>query len=136
MDPTPTFVLPEVDILLRAFTRRDPDLLLIHHVTRHVRARTLAIGHWTRQALLARTRDGRQFARLAHALAAFPAPRLLPTDHVDAARRMQRLREQGVPVSGRQALAWTVAERLGAQVWSNEKPWHALAGQGCPLHVA
>ena len=131
-----TFVLPEADILARVFTRRDPDLLLIHQVTSQVRARTLLIGQWVRQALLARTRDGRQFDRLAHALSAFPAPRLLPGDYIEAAHRQQRLREQGVPIAHHHALAWTVAERLHAQVWSNDKPWHALAGQGCPCYVA
>jgi hypothetical protein len=129
-------VLPEADVLLRAFSRRDPDLLLIHQVTRCIRDRRLVIGHWARQALLARTRDGRQFDRLAHALAAFPAPRLEPGDYVEAAHRMQRLRDLAIPIAGRQALAWTVAERLGGEVWSNDKPWPALASQGCPVHAA
>jgi len=131
-----SFVLPEADVLARAFTRRDPDLLLIHQITSHIRARTMAIGHWVRQALLARTRDGRQFDRLAHALSAFPAPRLLPSDYVEAAQRMQRLREQGIAIAHHQSLAWTVAARLHAQVWSNDKPWPALASQGCPVYVA
>jgi len=131
-----TFVLPEADILARAFTRRDPDLLLIHQVTSQARARTLAIGHWVRQALLARTRDGHQFARLAQALSAFPAPRLVPEDYVEAALCSQRLREQGVAVTTSQALAWTVAIRLDAQVWSHDKAWAALVSYGCPLLIA
>ena len=130
-----TFVLPEADILARVFTRRDPDLLLIHQVTSLIRARTLLIGHPVRQALLARTRDGRQFARLAHALSAFPAPCLLASDYLEAAHRQQRLREQGVPIAPHLALAWTLAERLQAQVWSNDKAWTGLAGMGCPLYV-
>ena len=130
-----TFVLPEADILARVFTRRDPDLLLIHQVTSLTRERRLLIAHPVRQALLARTRDGRQFARLAHALAAFPAPRQSPNDYLEAAHRQQRLREQGVPIAPAVALAWTLAERLQAQVWSNDKAWMMLAGQGAPVYV-
>ena len=131
-----TFILPEADILTRAFTRRDPDLLLIHQVTSLTRERRLLIAHPVRQMLLARTRDGRQFARLAHALSAFPAPRLLPIDYLEAAHRQQRLREQGVPIAPALALAWTLAERLQAQVWSNDKAWTALAGQGVPQYFS
>ena len=129
-----SFVLPEADILLRVFTRRDPDLLLIHHVTSLTRARALLIALPVRQVVLARTRDSRQFSRLAHALSAFPVPRLLANDYLDAAHRQQRLREQGVTIVPSVALAWTLAERLQSQVWSNGKAWAALAGQGAPLY--
>lgn len=131
-----TWVCPEADVLLRAFSRRDPDLLTVNQMTSLVQERRLAIAPWVRQQALAATRDGRQLDRLAQALACFPALRVDPADHAEAARREQRLREQGIAVTPAQALSWTVAERRGAQVWSNEKPWAALATQGCPLFSA
>lgn len=129
------FVLAEADVLLRAFTRRDPDLLLVHLVTTLVRERRLAIQHWVRQALLARTRDARQFLRLEHALAAFPAPRIAADDYVAAARLAQRLSEQGQPITRLQSLSWAVADRLDAEIWAHEKPWPAFASQGCPMYA-
>jgi hypothetical protein len=128
-----TWVCPEADVLLRAFSRRDPDLLTVNQMTSLVRERRLAIAPWVRQQALALTRDQRQLDRLAQAFAAFPAPRVEPDDHVEAARREQRLRDLGLAVTSAQALSWTVAERRGALVWSNDKPWAALATQGCPL---
>lgn len=131
-----TWVCPEADVLLRAFSRRDPDLLTVNHLTALIQERRVAIAPWVRQQVLTATRDARQLDRLAQALASFPVPRVEPDDHIEAARREQRSREQGIPLTPAQALSWTVAERRGAQVWSNDKPWAALATQGCPLFSA
>ena len=120
-------------MLKRAFTRHDPDLLTVNQMTALVRERRLAIAPWVRQQILAATRDIRQLNRLAHALAGFPVPRVETDDHVEAARREQRLREQGLPLTPAQALSWTVAERRGALIWSNDKPWAAI---GCALFSA
>ena len=128
-----TWVCPEADVLIRAFSRRDPDLLTVNLIISLVHDRRLAIAPWVRQQVLAATRDSRQLDRLAQALANFPIPRIDADDHVEAARREQHQREQGVALSPTQALSWTVAERRGMQIWSNDKPWAVLATQGCPL---
>jgi len=127
------WVCPEADVLMRAFSRRDPDLLTVNLMTSLVHDRRLVIAPWVRQQVMAATRDGRQLDRLAQALANFPIPRIAADDHVEAARREQQQREQGMALSPTQALSWTVAERRGMQIWSNDKPWAALATQGCPL---
>lgn len=127
-----SFVLPEAEVLQRAFSRRDPDLLLVHQVGEVVRARRLLVAHPVRQELLARCRDERQFMRLDQVLAAFPAPRADARDAVAAARIALRLRERGVAISGPQALTWAVAARLGALVWALDPAWDRLQDLGCP----
>ena len=128
-----TWVCPEADVLMWAFSRRDPDLLTVNQMTELIRGRRLVIAPWVRQQILATTRDGRQLTRLALALAPFPMPRVAADDHVEAARREQRLRDQGIPLTASQALSWAVAERCGSLIWSNDKLWSALAAQGCPM---
>jgi predicted nucleic acid-binding protein len=125
-----TWVCPEADVVTLAFTRRDPDLLTVNQMTALVRARRIAIAPWVRQQQLAATRDARQLDRLAQALAAFPAPRVDADDYVEAARREQRLREQGSALSPAQALSWTVADRHGLLIWTNDP---VLVEQDCPL---
>ncbi len=131
-----TWVCAEADILMQAFSRRDPDLLTVNQMTELVRERRVAIAPWVRQQVLAATRDARQLDRLAQALAAFPAPRVYPEDHVEAAHREQRLREQGQLLSPAQALSWTVADRRGMLIWSNDRIWTLLVAQGCPMFSA
>jgi len=126
-------ILPDADIWLRAFSRSDPDPLVVHSFARHVRDRRIFLIGWVRQALLARVRDERQFTRLAWVLSAFPDLPLLPQDHERAAQTTRRMREIQVAASPWTALVWAVAERLDGVVWSREPAWQSLAVQGCPL---
>ena len=132
-DAALALLLPDVDIWLRAYSRQDPDPLVVHAFSRHVLARTVLLVGLVRQALLARTRDSRQFARLEDALAGFPDLPVQPRDHRRAAVLVQRLRAAQLAVSPWQALLWAVAERIGASIWSQERHWQALRPHGCPL---
>ena len=67
-------LLPDVDIWLRAYSRQDPDPLVVHAFSRHVLARGVILVGLVRQALLARTRDSRQFARLGRQTPPSPLP--------------------------------------------------------------
>lgn len=131
-----TLVLAEADVLERAFTRREPDLLIIHQVTGLIRERRLMIPGWVRHALLRRTRDARNLARLAHVLAGFPTPRLHDDDHAAAALLEMRLREQGQAIQPHQALTWVVARRLALPVWSRDRIWSAFVAQGGAIYEA
>ncbi len=126
-------LLPDVDIWLRAYSRQDPDPLVVHAFSRHVVARSVLLVGLMRQALLARTRDSRQFARLEDALAGFPDLPVQPRDHRRAALLIQRLRAAQLALSPWQALLWAIAERSGASIWSQERHWQALRAHGCPL---
>jgi hypothetical protein len=129
-------VLPDLDIWLKALSRRDPDLLVVHGFKRAVEARRVFLLGLVRQALLARVRDERQFARLAHALSAFPDLPVLARDHVRAAAIIRGLRGRVAAVTPWQALLWAVAERLPALVWSEARSWSPLAAQACPVSAA
>ena len=129
-----TPLLPDVDIWMRAFSRQDPDPLVVHAFGRHIRDRRIFLIGWVRQSLLARVRDERQFSRLAWVLSAFPDLPLMPRDHEIAAATTRRMRELQVPISPWSALVWAVAERLDGAVWSGERAWQSLAAQGCPLY--
>jgi hypothetical protein len=126
-------LLPDVDIWLRAYSRQDPDPLVVHSFSQHVQARGVILVGLVRQALLARTRDGRQFVRLESALTGFPDLPVQPRDHLRAAALVQRLRASQLAVSPWQALLWAIGERIGASIWSQERHWQALRAQGCPL---
>jgi hypothetical protein len=126
-------LLPDIDIWLRAYSRQDPDPLVVHAFSRQVQARGVLLVGLVRQALLARTRDSRQFVRLDDALAGFPDLPVQPRDHRRAALLVQRLRAAQLAISPWQALLWAVAERIGASIWSQERHWQALRTQGCPL---
>lgn len=126
-------ILPDADIWLRAFSRSDPDPLVVHAFNRHVRDRRVFLIGWVRQTLLARVRDERQFTRLAWVLSAFPDLPLLPRDHEQAALTTRRMRELQTPISPWTALVWAVADRLDGAVWSREPGWQVLAVHGCPL---
>lgn len=126
-------LLPDVDIWQRAFSRLDPDPLVVHQFSQHVRNRQVFLVGWVRQALLARVKDSRQFTRLAWVLSAWPDLPVLPRDHERAAAIMRELRERGASVAPWPALLWALAERLNGAVWTRDRRWQALAGQGCPV---
>lgn len=130
---TVDLLLPDVDIWLRAYSRQDPDPLVVHAFSRQVHARSVLLVGLVRQALLARTRDARQFTRCVEALAGFPDLPVQPRDHLQAAALVQRLRAVQLAISPWQALLWAIAERVGAAIWSQERHWQALRSQGCPL---
>lgn len=129
-------VLPDLDVWLKAFSRQDPDPLVVHGFAAAVKARRIFLLGLVRQALLARARDERQFARLERALSAFPDLPVLARDHVRAATIIRGLRGRVPAVSPWQALLWAVAERLPAAVWSAGRSWQPLAEQGCPVSAA
>ena len=126
-------VLPDVDIWFKAFSRQDPDPLVVHGFAQRVRTRQVFLLGLVRQALLARTRDPRQGVRLNHVLAAFPDLPMLARDHTRAAGIIQRLRPTGLVVSPWQAVMWAIAERLQGRIWTQDRHWQALAPHGCPL---
>ena len=129
-------VLPDHDVWLRAFSRQDPDPLVVHAFAGAVKARRVFLLGLVRQALLARVRDDRQFSRLERALAAFPDLPVLARDHVRAAMIIRGLRGKVPAVTPWQALVWAMAERLPAVVWSTGRSWQPLAGQGCPVSAS
>jgi hypothetical protein len=126
-------LLPDVDVWLRAFSRQDPDPLVVHDFSRFVTQRRIVLVGLVRQALLARTRNARQFSRVQEALAGFPDLPLQPRDHVRAATLIQNLRTATQTLSPWQALLWSVAERIQGTVWSNERLWQNLRERGCPV---
>jgi hypothetical protein len=126
-------LLPDADVWLRAFSRHDPDPLVVHRFAREAKARRIVLVGWVRQTLLARSRDDRQFSRLAWILSAWPDLNVCAADHEAAATTTRRLRGMGVPVAPWQALLWAAANRLGGAVWSRDASWIALVRHGCPL---
>lgn len=126
-------VLPDLDIWLKAFSRQHPDPLVVHGFKGGVERRQFFLLGLVRQALLARTRDERQFARLSRVLYGFPDVTVLATDHVRAAALVQAQRRQRRVLSPWQALLWAVAERSGGVIWSSERSWAPLAAAGCPV---
>lgn len=130
---SPQPLLPDVDIWQRAFSRQDPDPLVVHQFAQHVRNRQVFLVGWVRQALLARVRDGRQFTRLAWVLSSWPDLPVLPRDHERAAALTRELRERGCTVSPWPALLWALSERLNGVIWTRDRRWQVLAGLGCPV---
>jgi hypothetical protein len=126
-------VLPDLDIWLKAFSRQDPDPLVVHGFKLGVERRQVFLFGLVRQALLARTRDDRQFARLTRVLSGFPDVTVLSNDHVRAAALIQSLRRQRRSISPWQALMWAVSERSGGVIWSGARTWTPLAAAGCPV---
>lgn len=129
-------VLPDLDVWLKAFSRQDPDPLIVHGFQAGVERRRIFLLGLVRQSLLARVRDERQFGRLERALASFPDLPVLARDHVRAAALVHHLRGQALAVSPWQALLWAVAERLPATIWSVSRTWQPLASAGCPVAAA
>ncbi len=126
-------VLPDLDIWLKAFSRQDPDPLVVHGFKRGVESRQVFLLGLVRQALLARAADERQFARLARVLSGFPDVTVLAGDHVRAAELIHVQRRQRRSLSPWQALLWAVAARSGGVIWSSARTWTPLAAAGCPI---
>ncbi|MBA2482742.1 MAG: hypothetical protein H0V44_18925 [Planctomycetes bacterium] len=124
-------ILPDVDIWMRAFSRQDPDPLIVHAFSRRVRDRQVFLLGWIRQGLLARVRDERQFARLSWLLSAFPDLRVTSDDHVRAATLARTLRGQGLSIAPWPALLWAVSDRLNGRIWSQGRQWRAWTAHGC-----
>ena len=126
-------VLPDFDIWIRAFGRLDPDPRVVHAFREAVRARRVLSVGWVRQGLLARLDDERQATRLEWILSGYPEVIVSPDDHVRAAELMRRLRRAGVTLAGPAALLWTIAERIGARIWSLDRRWQTLVRYGAPM---
>jgi hypothetical protein len=129
-------LLPDLDIWIRAYSRTGADPLVAAAFADAVRARRVALFGPLRQTLLMRARDARQSDRLRWTLGGFPTPVVGAADHEAAAERALALAGHGVVVSAWQALAWTVADRLRALVWSTDQRWLALLRHGCPVAMA
>jgi len=115
-----SLVLPEMDVLLRAFGRADPDPGAVREFTALTRERRIFLVGWVRQGLLTRCTDDRQFQRLQSALAPFPDLGIRPPDHVAAAHLTRQLRERGGSIQAAQSLLWIMAERASAEIWTRE----------------
>ncbi|MEK7413546.1 MAG: hypothetical protein AAB263_09570 [Planctomycetota bacterium] len=126
-------ILPDLDIWIRAFGRLDPDPRVVHAFREAVRARQVLSVGWIRQGLLARLDDERQATRLEWILSGYPEVILSPDDPVHAANLMRRLRGTGVTLAGPAALLWTIAERIGARIWSLDRRWQAMERHGAPI---
>jgi predicted nucleic acid-binding protein len=126
-------LLPDVDIWQRAFSRQDPDPLIVHQFAQHARQRQVFLVGWVRQALLARVKDQRQFTRLAWVLSSWPDLPIQPHDHERAATLMRDMRDRGTSLAPWPALLWALAERLDGTIWTRSRHWQILAGQGCPV---
>lgn len=126
-------VLPEIDVLLGAWSRTEPAPRLVTIADRLIVERRLYMIGWVRQGLLDRARDERQFHRLVGALAPFPDVPILPADHVRAAALTRALRERDAAARPAQALLWAMAERCGALIWSQQDRWRRLEPHGAPL---
>jgi len=126
-------VIPDSDVWVRAFGRLDPDPRTVHAFSELVRARRVLTIGGIRQELLARLDDERQATRLAWILSGYPEIVLRPEDHLGAAELVRRMRRSGLTLPGRAALMWSVAQRIGATVWSLDRRWQPFAGRGAPL---
>ena len=126
-------ILPDLDIWLRAFDRRQPDLRVVSALSRRIEQRQIVLLSWVRQGILARLADERQAQRLRWALAGFPDIRASEADQVAAAERIRGLRRTGVPCGAWPARLWTVAARVGGIIWSQDRRWQPLMVHGCPV---
>ncbi len=132
MNPEPP-VIPDLDVWVRAFGRLDPDPRTVHAFRELVRTRRVLTLGWIRQDLLARLDDERQATRLGWILSGYPEVLLRPEDHGGAAELSRRMRRSGLVLSGRAALLWAVAGRIGARLWSLDQRWEAFARRGAPV---
>ncbi len=124
-----TWVIADADVWIKGFNRSHPDPLAVHRLGALVRERRLLVPGLIRQGVLARTRDPRQFARVAELLAGFPEVPPCMVDDIEAARLRQRVRG----LDPARALLWAQAITCGAKLWSDDPSWRDLAAQGCPL---
>lgn len=125
-------VIPEADVWMRAYSRSAPDPLVVHRFALLTRARRVVLLGSVRQALLSQVQDERHFGRLAWILSGWPDLPLRTSDHERGAGFMRQLGQMGVAIQPAQAVMWSVAERLGALVWSGNRTWQALVQHGCP----
>jgi hypothetical protein len=126
-------VLPDVDMWIKAFSKQMPEPLVVHAFKQAIEQRRIFLVGLVRQAALARTVNDRQLLRLSRALAGFPDVPILSIDHVRAAERIQQSRANRIVLSPWQALAWVMAERTGAVIWSTARHWSPLTAAGCPV---
>lgn len=126
-------VLPEVDVLLRAFSRQDPEPAVVTRSSELIAERRMFLVGWVRQGLLTRCRDERQFQRLLAAMAPFPDLPIQPADHVAAAALTRELEDRTIAIQPAQALMWAMAERVGGSIWSLQVRWRKLERYGAPL---
>lgn len=129
-----TPILPDLDIWLRAFSRADPDPLVVHAFAPLVRARRIFLMGWLRQGLLVRARDRRQQDRLAWILSGFPDVPVTALDHMRAARLAADHRAVHA-IDPWRALMWAVTRRIGGDVWSRAPGWRPLVALGCPVRA-
>ena len=127
-------VIPDLDILLRSFSRRHPDLSLIQHFKVLTQQRRILLMGWVKQALYERCQQSTQMHRLAQHLRYFPDVPVGDVDYERLAERRLQLREKGITASSRQLYLWVVAERIGAHVWSRDRNWQSLVQRGCQLY--
>jgi hypothetical protein len=127
-----SLVIPASDLWMRVLGRHQVDVGLVHQVGQLIRERLVVVPGLVRLALLGQCRDGRQFSRVQAALLAFPDPLARGADYVEAARLVQELRPR-LALANEQALVWTLAKRIGARIWSQDRGWLTLRAHGCPL---
>ena len=127
------WVLPDIDILLRSFDRRHPNLSLIERFRALTHERRLLLMGWVRQAFYERCQQMTQMKRLAQSLRYYPELKIEDNDYVSIAERRYALRSQGASASTRQLLLWSAAERVRGYVWSLDQQWNALGKLGCPV---
>lgn len=126
-------LLPDMDVLLGAFDRRNPSPLLVQQFAHAVEQRRVLLPGWVRQGVLTRVADIDQALRLARILSPFPDVTILRDDHMQAAFLQQRLRRRGLTVQPAQALHWIIAERIDGVIWSASSRWHAAHSLGAPV---
>jgi predicted nucleic acid-binding protein len=129
-------VIPDVEIWIRAFSRRHPEPRIVHRLGQLITRRSVLMPGQIRQGVLARARDARHFTRLQEVLGAFPDVGASEADHVEAGRLMQRLLSVRVPITAAQAALWTVAARHGARVWTTDREFTALSAHGAPVELS
>ena len=76
-----SLLLPDVDLLRRAFDRHDPNPLVVNQVVSSVENRRLLLLGWVRQGLISRAQDSTEAARIARVLAPFPDLPIQQGDH-------------------------------------------------------
>ncbi len=126
-------VIPDLDVWVRAFGRRDPDPRVVHAFRELVRAKRVLTLGWIRQDLLASLDDERQATRLSWVLSGYPEVILRTDDHLAAAGQVRRMRGVGLRLPGRAALLWAVAGRIGASIWSLDRRWEPFVRRGAPV---
>jgi len=127
------FIIPHTDIWIAAFDRRSVQSTVVVRFADYVRQRSILLTPWVRTELLARTRDGRHFARLQAVLDGFAETRIDRAIQIQAARHISLNRDHGAtPPTLVQALTWAVMERCQARLWTRDRHWLAFAQDRLP----